>query len=237
MITIIKHPQLLPVIELEPFDYRNEDSNYTSPGVSSKENPGAWEEYNQRCYSDAGLTNLKPIQKGSWFFEITRLSINNLRIILPQLITDHLESIETTMEDMLDNLEEYAPLISGGMVVVFDEQVLSIPGCCCGLEAINEWTDSLFPFGSNKEIWVGHDGPNEEWHIQYDTDDDLENMLITIAGKGTYQIELELYERLIKNTRRKINRFITKAAPLLDDIFQFDQGKRLLRGMIYRENG
>ncbi|MFK7907806.1 MAG: hypothetical protein AB8B69_21930 [Chitinophagales bacterium] len=144
---------LIPVIELAPSDFSKIDR--TSPSKSHSESPEEWFEYNQKCYVDAGLTDIKPISQASWLVKLEDLSDDNLKIVLKQLYDSTVEGFDS-IEEIINEPDEYAPFISGGYLFVVDGVIKSEPGCCSGLETIRDWEDAL-EYETKTEVWTGHD--------------------------------------------------------------------------------
>jgi len=209
---------LVPVIELPPSNFCS--TKKEAPKKSYIEAPEIWKHYNEKCYNDAGLFFLKPIEPLSWLFKLEDLTEVQLKIILKYIFNEAVEYFESINEILADPIE-YAPLISGGYLLMVDNIVKSQPGCCCGLENIIEWKEAT-------TVFTGHEA------------DDLvyinrQNTKIEISIKQeVITISQENYLRVIKEAEIKIDNFIKKSGKLLNEILNIENGVSLAKSMIYK---
>jgi len=186
---------LTPVIELYPDSYRKGERQ--GPEKSYIEAPQEWIAYNQTCYKDSGLYKILPIEPLSWLFKIEMLSDEELKIILKHLMDDAVEDFDS-INEILDDPIEYAPLISGGYVFEVNKVIKSRPICCCGLEDIIEWKDA-------QTIWTGH-GKDDFVQIVKDN-----TQVEIIINKETFLLSREAYNQIIKNAEIQIDKFIERS--------------------------
>lgn len=220
--------ELIPVIEVEPFSFSK--SKYTSPKVSCAEDPEGWERYKQRCYSDYGLVGMKSITTGAWLYQANTLSEKQLYIIYKNLFNRFFETPEH-LKEMLSDMEEYAPLISGGFMVKGKENILSLPGCCCGLESIHDWGSVLLePENKSGEIWIGHDTDCSVQYIRY-----KDSIELNIENAETYLLSDLQYQRMIHNATIELQHFIPTLGAALNRALKIENGNKLARIMIFRE--
>lgn len=223
----IKNIALIPVIELEPFSYS--DNYYKLPNNSVLENPEEWEIYNQKRYCDSGLTDITPIEKGSWLFEIDKLNDENLKIVLSKIFEERL-SEDLTLKEMLEDMSDFAPLISGGYVLNIEGENVVLPGCCCDLETIHDWYIDFDLDNSENSIWVGHDSGNEtSYKIKG------KNVIIIINDKHKYLISVDLYEKMLEECISKLELFIERMSPIINEILNIDLGDELANQMVFRK--
>jgi len=210
--------KLIPVLELQPAAYSKVERE--SPEKSYLEVPQEWINYNQSCYNDSGLKNIKPIKKLSWLFTIDALSNQELKIILKELIDDTTENFDSINEVLNDPIE-YAPLIPGGYLFIVDNEIKSEPGCCCGLEDISEWKDS-------ETVITGH-GEDDFVYIH------KENSQVNISIRTENFILSEKdYNKIVNAAEIEIERFINKSGELINELFKIEHGKSFAKAMIYK---
>ena len=128
--------RLLPVVEFEPYRY---SPSRAAPGIAA---PAAeWERYWRDCLADAGITDLSPLQPGSWFVPVREISQR------PDVLLG--------AENPQDSDEILA--FPGGLAVMGDDRVLVTPQCCGDLQDLDGWWDLL---GSKESatttLWIGH---------------------------------------------------------------------------------
>ncbi|MFK7983296.1 MAG: hypothetical protein AB8G86_25165 [Saprospiraceae bacterium] len=209
---------LVPVLELPPFDFSKEER--VSPKKSILEAPQEWVNYNQSCYNDSGLNNIKPINPLSWLFKIEPLSDDELKIILKQLIDNAVEEFDS-INEILDDLIEYAPLIPGGYLFEVNQVIKSEPGCCCGLENILNWKD-------DETVLTGH-GDDDFVHIT------RKNAQVEISIKQEiFILSKEDYDKVVKEAEGKIDKFVEKSGILINNILGIKNGKSFAKAMIYK---
>ena len=137
--------KLINTIEIEPSDY--ELNNYERPNGTIEEKRDEWSELWFKCVSDSGLNNIKPIESGSWFVDISQLTKNDLEIIIKK----HIEDVN------LSNFEEEMVALSGGIVIQNNNEILIEPTCCGDISDIQNW-EEIRNTELNKwtQLWIGH---------------------------------------------------------------------------------
>ena len=221
----ISNIELIPVIELEPLDF-SDGRCYNGPN-DIENHLELWDEYNRKSYADAGLTSITPIETGSWLFKIENLNENELAIIMKRKLETSGEDHDSINEIFNDPVE-YVPLIAGGYLFLSMHNILSKPGCCSGLEDIEDWKNASN--GTLGEIWTGHDkdGIVHLSNFMYDSiyqmtiDDNF--MLIDI---------LEL-QNAVKKAEHKIDTFIQQTGVIINQSFDIKNGHEISKSMIYK---
>jgi hypothetical protein len=139
--------KLLYTIEVEPYDYT--ENEYKSPRTSKIETPEAWAGFWYECISDSNLQNLKPIETGSYFVEISKIGDAELKIILQ----NQLKEID------LSDFEEYLVQLCGGVVIIDTDtdKVIIEPSCCGDMSDIKNWESIEFSeLNKWNHLWIGH---------------------------------------------------------------------------------
>ena len=210
--------KLIPVLELQPSAFRKIERE--SPKKSYLEAPQEWINYNQKCYNDSGLKNIKPIEQLSWLFKIESLSNDEIKIILKDLIDGTVEDFDSINEILNDPIE-YAPLIPGGYLFVVNNEIKSEPGCCCGLEDISEWKDS-------ETIATGH-GDDDFVYIH------KKNSQVNISiKKEKFVLSEKAYNEIVNAAEIEIEKFIDKSGELINELLKIENGKSFAKAMIYK---
>ena len=132
-------------IEIEPSDY--ELNNYERPNGTIEEKRDEWSELWFKCVSDSGLNNIKPIESGSWFVDLSQLTKNDLEIIIKR----HIKEVN------LSNFKEEMVALSGGIVIQNNNEILIEPTCCGDISDIQNW-EEIRNTELNKwtQLWIGH---------------------------------------------------------------------------------
>jgi|GEM_PF-6269380 len=210
--------KLIPVLELQPAAFSKIERE--SPKKSTLEAPQDWINYNQNCYNDSGLNTIKPIEPLSWLFKIESLTDSELKIILKDLIDTTVEDFES-IDEILNDPIEYAPLIPGGYLFVVNNKIKSEPGCCCGLENIIEWKDS-------SRILTGHG--NDDF-----VDINRTNSQVKVSiKKEVFLIREKDYNKIVNDAEISINKFIEKSGKLFNELLKIKNGKSFAKAMIYK---
>ncbi len=213
-----QHIKLIPVIELQPASFSK--TKRESPKKSYLEAPLEWENYNQNCYNESGLNDIKPIEQLSWLFKIKTLSNQELKIILKKLIDSTVENFDS-IDEILNDPIEYAPLIPGGYLFVVNNEIKSEPGCCCGLEDILEWKES-------ETVVTGH-GDDDFVYIH------KKNSKVNISiRKEKFSLSEKVYNEMVNLAEIEIEKFIDKCGELINDLLKIENGKSFVRAMIYK---
>ena len=141
---------------------------------------------------------------------------------MKQLIDSAVENFDS-INEILDDLIEYAPLIPGGYLFEVNQVIKSEPGCCCGLENILDWKDA-------ETVLTGH-GDNDVVQIV------RKNAQVEILiEKEVFLLSKEAYHTIVKEAEIKIDRFIEKSGILINDILGIKNGKTFAKAMIYKWN-
>lgn len=210
--------KLIPVIELQPATFSKKDRE--SPKESYLEAPQEWIKYNQSCYRDSGLNNIKPIRELSWLFRLDTLSNEDLKIILADLIYGKAEDFDS-IDEILNDPIEYAPFIPGGYLFVVEDEVKSEPGCCCGLEDIADWKEG-------ETVITGH-GDDDYVYIH------KENSQVKVSiREEAFLLSEPIYDEIIRSAENGIEDFINRGGKLINEILKIEHGKSFARAMIYK---
>lgn len=215
---------LIPVIELEPASYKNESR--ISPAGLNSESTNELSNYYKNSYLDSGLENIKPIEPLSWFFELEKLSSKNLKIILKTIIDESIENHDS-IEDILNDLNEYTPFISGGYTICINGQIESRPGCCSGLEAIYEWCNVFNE--NNGFIDNGHDSNS----ISINTNESELEIGVNIDDK-LFLVDRNTLKKEVIKAKKVIDQFIIKSGDLISEIYNIQNGDKFGKSMIYK---
>ncbi len=137
--------QLTPVMEFEPFDYKDE----------SRQSPtGDWTDEVANAYwhgslSDAGLSHLRSITTRSWHVAIVQLSRSDLDIALTRKLKQY-------GREAFD--EESCIAFAGGLALFARELASPIePECCGDLSDHTGWLDAAaYRSEQWNTLWIGH---------------------------------------------------------------------------------
>ena len=209
---------LIPVVELQPANFSKVER--VSPQKMTVEAPQEWLDYNQSCYRDSGLNHIKPIEPLSWLFKIESLSDGELKIILKSLIDAAAEDFDS-INEILDDPIEYAPLIPGGYLFEVNKVVKSEPGCCCGLEDILEWKES-------GTLLTGH-GDDDFIHISR-----MDAHVEVLINKEKFVLSTEDYDGMVRDAEMKIDTFIKRSGELINALLGIKTGQAFAKAMIYK---
>ncbi|WP_409416059.1 hypothetical protein [Flavobacterium sp. PS2] len=137
--------ELINTIEILPSEYSNND--YKSPNTSFLESKLEWYNYWKKCISDSKLTELEPIEKGSFFVDLNTLNDNELKVIL----------LKTLIEIDFENIDDEISHLYGGIVLKLNDQIIIQPNCCCDIGNLSEWLKILISKEDEwHQLWIGH---------------------------------------------------------------------------------
>ncbi|MBD0404520.1 hypothetical protein [Flammeovirga sp. EKP202] len=137
--------KLINTIEIEPWDYSKNE--YDLPSKTKAEDPEAWSNYWLKCISDSNLQNLKSIAPGSFLVDMKTVGDFELKVILEEKLQD-LDPSE---------IEECLGRISGGIVIVENDNIIVEPNCCGDLSDILNWEEiGNASFNKWTSLWIGH---------------------------------------------------------------------------------
>lgn len=137
--------ELINTIEISPSEYSNND--YKSPDSSFLESKIEWYNYWKKCINDSNLTELEPIEKGSYFVDLNTINDNSLKIIL-------LKALE---EINIKNIDDEILPFNGGIVLKINDQKFIEPNCCCDIGNLADWVDILIAKKEEwHQLWIGH---------------------------------------------------------------------------------
>ena len=151
-IDTLKEPAFELVVEIEPYSYSDRESPLMSPGQT---NDDEFENYLTDCLKDARLDHLVPVAASSMFYKIHEIDRDSLSTIVKNEVSRWPDD-----EDYSDveNVAEYGSSLDGGIVLVEQGECVTVPGCCCGLDSLNEWKQILEDKPEDwSDLWTGHD--------------------------------------------------------------------------------
>ena len=122
---------ILNTIELSPSDFAKEE--YELPAFDSANDREEWSQYWYRCLSDSGLGDVIPVELGSWFVDINRITDPQLHIIVQRYLRD----VDA------DNYQEQVTWMYGGLAIKKEEQVIISPSCCGDMRNLHEGWEEI----------------------------------------------------------------------------------------------
>lgn len=165
--------ELVPVVAMAPWDF---SERRLPDDIGSRfKHPERWDVYRDACFADAGFGRLAPIDSGSPNIPVPELSTPLvLRKLLEQQGLDGGSLADDPGSFTGDASEdrEFITGFSGGFALRDGGKVLLEPGCCCGLDSLGEWEETIQEQSEEwATIWNGHDpyGPD----IRFDPAADL----------------------------------------------------------------
>ena len=218
---------LIPVILVEPWNYDRQDHKIPTGTIADL--PKAWETYNQKCYQDSGLKHLQAIETGSHFFALDTVQTDDLSIILAEMYSEYLKD-SVARQELLDDMVDRAPFIPGGFALQLGDRLIHLPGCCCGLESIEEWqTPREQTLTTPVYVWTGHDQVHE---VMLSSDE--KKVTISVGESEHYTLSLAAYHEFLYEAERCLSRFFERAGHVLDTLFGVKTGQAMARAMVYK---
>jgi hypothetical protein len=197
----LKSPELLPVIELSPFEYKKKRWKVPWDQHGEKE----WKYFVLKCLEDSGITNIFPIESNSDFYEPKDINNDNLKIILNTHFKKH--NMKTSLRYWHDRLGSFA----GGLIIKDKRKIFTEPSCCCDIADIKVWKSLINEGNENWQyICIGH----PETYGKYK----LENNKIIFSYQETFSIKIETYKNLIKKAIKEIEIFETRLTGIIREI-------------------
>ncbi|HVW00603.1 MAG TPA: hypothetical protein VHB77_09690 [Planctomycetaceae bacterium] len=140
--------ELIPVLELPPFEFTTSERD--SPCGSCREEPEAWKHYWSACLADSEIRGLAPLRSGSWNVPVRNIDGPNLRRILA-LTFEKWGGLETLRDPAC------SPLLSGGLALRSDGNIMVEPNCCADLRNWEDWVEAANYQGTDWQmLWIGH---------------------------------------------------------------------------------
>jgi hypothetical protein len=147
-VIVLDEIELIPVVELEPCRF----STQTRTSPSNWEVSDDWFGYWADCLADSGITELRPLRRGSWHVPTVNFDVaSNLQRFLV-----------TTFQDWggIDSLSDpdFQPVLNGGLALRCSaSDVLIEPGCCADLGNANNWEEAARCRDAGWQmLWIGH---------------------------------------------------------------------------------
>lgn len=137
---------LVPVLSLEPSDFA------TRPWPADEDAARHW----RACLEAGGLGGLAPLEPGSWLVRAADLRAPEH---LARVVAVHLDRLVDPGDGPAARLAlaEEALGLPGGLALLEAGRVLLAPGCCCGLEHLEDWQAALdAPPQAWASLWLGH---------------------------------------------------------------------------------
>jgi hypothetical protein len=134
--------ELVPVVEVRAWAF----SERVTPQGPSRSHREMWHRYWLDCLADAGITGLQPIEPGSMhvaastFADPGKLRQVLQRLLEPEALTD----------------PEAASSLDGGVALVSDGRILTVPNCCSDLDDWTEWQPVANDDANWRILWIGH---------------------------------------------------------------------------------
>jgi hypothetical protein len=125
--------ELIPVLQLDPYDFRAGDR--PMPSGSYDDMPGAWHCYWLGSLADSGLTGVVPVQRGSWNVPTSDLADATMLRRVLEVILQKRQEMESAMEEPHD----WGPLHGGLALCCQSQYVVAEPGCCADLSDAAGW--------------------------------------------------------------------------------------------------
>jgi hypothetical protein len=154
-IVVLEEIELIPVLELAPFDFGAGDRS--SPSGTYADTPEEWQHYWSASLADAGITGLKPIQNGSWHVPTSEFTgTMPLRRVLDVVFQKRLD---------LESAPDWGPLSGGLALRSRSQSVLIEPGCCADLGDAAGWRDVVgYREAGWRTLWIGHPWLSVHYH-------------------------------------------------------------------------
>jgi hypothetical protein len=128
-IVALEDIELIPVLELAPYDFRADDRPMP-PGIV-QDMPEEWYRYWLGSLADSGITGLMPIYRGSW-------NVPTSEFTDPTMLG---RVLEVTFQKRLEAEfpPDWGPLHGGLALRCQSQSVVAEPGCCADLGDIAGW--------------------------------------------------------------------------------------------------
>jgi hypothetical protein len=148
-IVALESVELIPVVKLEPFRFAAE-ARPAPPGIY-EDMPEDWYRYWLESLTDAGITGLLPIERGSWH-------VSTSEFIGPVLLGRVLEVLFQNLSEIGFSIDLESMPLAGGLALRCQSQhVLVEPGCCGDLGNIASWRKVVgYRQAKWHLLWIGH---------------------------------------------------------------------------------
>ena len=210
---------LVPVLELDPFQYAAEDRVTPDAACDPRSRRQHWLDSLQ----DAGITGLTPWPDTRLVPVEQLVETSTLRAIL------RVEFADVTVDDALEELGA----LSGGFVLSHTHGAI-LPSCCGDLGNLAEWQMAADHVAADwKDVWIGH-----PWtHVRSEG----ETLVFTEPRESHATEELVEVARMprhdlqtaIATAARQLDAFGARLAPLVDE-FRFDVSTERIVDMLVR---
>jgi hypothetical protein len=148
-IVVLEGIELIPVLKLEPFRFGAEDRS--APSGIYEDMPEEWCRYWLESLADSGITDLMPIERGSWHVPTSEFTGAVLLGRLLEVIFQNLVKAGFSID--LDCL----PLDGGLALRCQSQNVLIEPGCCGDLGNVASWREAVGHRQAEwRPLWIGH---------------------------------------------------------------------------------
>src|SRR4051812_25936452 len=140
---------LEPVIELEPSHFAKRQR--ALPDRSGAQVPDEWNRYWTASLADSGVVGLTPIHAASW--HVPTRQLKDLSIL--QNVLCGLADTWGGLASVLD--ADSHPVLSGGLVLLSEGDVVLEPTCCSDLGNIANWQEAANCRAADwQTLWIGH---------------------------------------------------------------------------------
>ena len=152
----LENVELIPVLKFEPFRFAVEGRS--SPSGYYENMPEEWYRYWLESLADSGVTELMPVEKGSWHVPTREFTDSAVLGRVLEVIFQNLSERGLSID------LECLPL-DGGLALRCQSQVLIEPGCCADLGDIAGWREAV---GYKKGKWENVSNGHPWVSIRYD---------------------------------------------------------------------
>ena len=148
-IVVLDGIELIPVLKFEPFRFAA--GNRSAPSGTYKDMPEEWYRYWLESLVDSGITDLMPVERGSWHIPTSEFTG-------PVLVGRVLELIFQNQSEMGFSMDLDCLPLDGGLALRCQAQNVLIEPCCCGdLGNVASWRNAVgYRQGKWHPLWIGH---------------------------------------------------------------------------------
>lgn len=143
--------RLVPVVEMEPAAFAG--PSRVAPSGSFEDMPQAWDAYWRNALADAGISDVAPIEAGSWHVPTTSLAGPNLTTFVRVFTSGGDWGAPSTWVD-----PDEIPGLPGGFCLIDSTFGIVVrPECCGDLGVLALWRDAAaYQEADWYRLWVGH---------------------------------------------------------------------------------
>lgn len=220
-LTPLQDLELVPVLELEPYQFATRD--HPRPSGAARDLPENLERYWLDALADAGITGLSPLSPGSWHVPTRDLTDP---AVLQKMIAVLLHGWGG-----VENLDDPdgRHVLDGGLALLSGNEVLVEPTCCSDLGNVSEWRGASGYRGPDwTMLWIGHPWLSvrfdEELLILSDPHESLEPV-------GRWAVRSEELVRAVIAAEVELEHFAGRLARVLEVLGLGHRSEVLSRGL------